>query len=165
MAEKKYKEDVDGTIQLTKVLLDLLNTFPLLDGEKIKFSTLSETSGIGFFPTSGAVILSNREDITGHVEQTCLYPFNIFYRAAPTTEKQRIRIKEKLDSLGKWLEKQPITLKDTEHKISDYPELTDGRVISSISRTNSGHLFAVSNDGIEDWLISASVSYTSEFDK
>lgn len=158
--------DVDGADAVTKVLLALLNTFPGLGGKKILFSTLSETSGIGFFPTSGAALLSNDEDITGHVKQVCSYPFNIVYRAAPQAEAQKLRVKEFLDALGRWLELQPITVDGQTYKLTGYPELVSGnRVIKSISRTNPGHLSAAYNDGIEDWIISATLRYENEFDK
>lgn len=159
--------DIDGTEAVSKVLLALLNTFPgLSSGKKIQFSTLSETSGIGFFPTSGAALLSSNEDITGHVKQVCLYPFNIVYRAAPKTEAQKLRIKEFLDTLGKWLELQPVDINGTTYKLTCYPDLSsDNRVIKSISRTNPGHLSSAYQDGIEDWVISATLRYENEFDK
>lgn len=159
--------DIDGSEAVSKVLLTLLNTFPgLSTGKKVQFSTLSETSGIGFFPTSGAALLSSSEDITGHVKQVCLYPFNIVYRAAPKTEAQKLRIKEFLDTLGKWLELQPVVINDQNHKLTAYPDLSAGnRVIKSISRTNPGHLSAAYQDGIEDWVISATLRYENEFDK
>ena len=159
--------DIDGSEAVSKVLLTLLNTFPgLSTGKKVQFSTLSETSGIGFFPTSGAALLSSNEDITGHVKQVYLYPFNIVYRAAPKTEAQKLRIKEFLDTLGKWLELQPVVINDQNHKLTAYPDLSAGnRVIKSISRTNPGHLSAAYQDGIEDWVISATLRYENEFDK
>lgn len=158
--------DIDGADAVSKVLIELLNDFPGLGNKEILFSTLSETSGIGFFPTSGAAVLSSDEDITGHVKQVCLYPFNIIYRAAPKTEAQKIRIKEFLDGIGKWLELQPVTIEGTQYKLAAYPALSSGnRVIKSISRTNPGHLSASYNDGIEDWLISATLRYENEFNK
>ena len=101
--------DIDGSEAVSKILLDLLNKFPgLTTGNKsILFSTLSDASGIGFFPISGAALQNSTEDVTGHVTQVCQYPFNVVYRAAPKSETQRIRIKEFLDALGKWLERQP----------------------------------------------------------
>ena len=158
--------DVDGSDAVTNVLISLLNDFPGLGGKEIQFSTLSETSGIGFFPTSGAAVLSSTEDIMGHVKQVCLYPFNIIYRAAPKTEAQKIRIKEFLDGIGKWLELQPVTIGETQYKLTAYPALSSGnRVIKSISRTNPGHLSATYTDGIEDWIISATLRYENEFNK
>lgn len=158
--------DIEGSEAVSKVLLTLLNSFPGLDGKSILFSTLSDSSGIGFFPTSGAALLTNKEDITGHVKQVCLYPFNIIYRAAPETEAQKIRIKEFLDALGKWLEQQPVILGKKTVQLSVYPDLASGnRKIKSISRNNPAHLSAVYNDGIEDWIISATLRYENEFDK
>lgn len=166
MATQKSVIDIDGSEAVSKVLLALLNEFPGLDSRKILFSTLSETSGIGFFPTSGAALLSNNEDVTGHVKQVCLYPFNVVYRAAPKSEAHRLKIKEFLDGLGRWLEQQPITVGGTEHRLTAYPALSSGnRTIKSISRTNPGHLNAAYQDGIEDWLISATLRYENEFDK
>ena len=58
--------DIDGSEAVTTALLELLNRFPgLKPGERILFSTVPEDGGIGFFPTSGAVYLLNKEDITG----------------------------------------------------------------------------------------------------
>lgn len=158
--------DIDGTEAVSKVLLTLLNTFPGLGSKQVSFSTLSETSGIGFYPTSGAAILSSTEDITGHVKQVCLYPFSVIYRAAPKTELQKIRIKEFLDAIGKWLELQPVVINEKTHKLTKYPDLSpDSRVIKSVSRSNPAHLNAAYDDGIEDWIISATLRYENEFDK
>ncbi len=199
MATIQKKVDVDGADAVSKVLLTLLNTYPGLNGKSILFSTLGETSGVAFFPTSGAAILSNKEDITGHVKQVCLFPFIIVYRAAPKTETQRIRIKEFLDSVGKWLELQPICIDQKHYKLTEYPPLSDRycytlqtehgapletqrgdelqtedsdmdfspcvRKIKSISRTSTGYLDAAYQNGIEDWVLSATLRYENEFDK
>ena len=166
MDTQKTVIDIDGSEAVSKVLLSLLNEFPGLNGKSVLFSTLSETSGIGFFPTSGAALLSDKEDITGHVKQVCLYPFNIVYRVAPKSETQRLKIKEILDTLGRWLEQQPVMVGGDTYQLTEYPELSSGnRVIKSISRTNPGHLNAAYQDGVEDWLISATLRYENEFDK
>lgn len=166
MEAKQKTFDVDGSEAVSKVLLELLNKFPGLNGKSILFSTLSETSGIGFFPTSGAAVLSSTEDVTGHVKQVCLYPFDVIYRAAPKGESQKIRIKEFLDALGKWLERQPVVVDGETYKLTEYPELSsDNRVIKLISRTNPSHLSAVYEDSVEDWIMSATLRYENEFDK
>lgn len=163
---KQTAFDVDGSEAVSSVLVSLLNRFPGLGTRTIKFSTLDDTAGLGFFPTSGAAILSNKEDITGHVHQVCLYPFTVVYRAAAKTEAQRLKMKEFLDTLGKWLELQPVTIQGTEHKLSAYPSIGSGnRVIKSITRTNPAHLNAPYQDGVEDWTISATLRYENEFDK
>ena len=159
--------DIDGTEAVSKVLLTLLNTFPgLSDGQSILFATLAETSGIGFFPTTGAAYLSDTEDVTGHVSQMCLYPFSVVYRAAPKSEVQRMRIKEYLDTLGKWLEKQPVTLNGTEYQLAEYPALSSGnRIIKAISRSSPAYINNAYQDGIEDWIIAARLTYENEFDR
>lgn len=179
--EKKKFVDVDGADTVSKAVLALLNTFPgMNDGESVQFSILSESNGIGFFPSAGSALLSNKEDITGRVHQVCLYPFDIIYRAAPKTEIQKIRIKEFLDALGKWLELQPIVLNGTVYKLNQYPSLNGvpngsdeapetvspvKRTIKSIARTNAAHLSAAYQDGVEDWLIAVTLQYENDFIK
>ena len=159
--------DIDGSEAVSKVRLELLNTFPGIPaGMRVEFATLADDSGIAYFPTSGAVLTENREDILGHVFQVCTYPFDIRYRGAPRSEAQRLRFKEFLDALGKWLELQPIIINGESAKLDQYPELTSGnRKIRSISRTTPGYLGAVYQDGIEDWVISVSLNYENEYDK
>lgn len=163
---KQTAFDVDGSEAVSSVLMTLLNRFPGLGTRTVKFSTLEDAAGIGFFPTSGAAILSETEDICGHVSQVCLYPFTIVYRAAPKTEAQKLKMKEFLDTLGKWLERQPVTIKGTEYQLDGYPPLQSGnREIKSISRTNPAHMNVAYQDNIEDWTISATLRYENEFDK
>ncbi len=138
---------------------------PGLDGREIQFSSLSDTSGFGFFPTTGAVLISNEEDITGHVRQVCAYPFTVVYRAALKTQAHRLRVKELLDTLGKWLEMQPVRLGGTDYQLLEYPSIGDGREIKSISRSTPGCLNAPYQDGIEDWAIGLTLRYENEFDK
>lgn len=159
--------DVDGSEAVSTVLAKLLNEFPGLSAkQRVQFATLSEASGIGFFPTTGAALQSDTEDVTGHVKQVCLYPFSLIYRAAPKTEAQRMRVKEFLDTLGKWLELQPVTLNGQEYKLEAYPELSSGnRIIKSISRTSAAYINAAYQDGVEDWMITARLNYENEYDK
>ena len=159
--------DVEGSEAVSAVLLELLNQFPgLPDGKQITFSTLTETSGIGFFPTTGAALLSNVESITGKVRQVCLYPFDIVYRASPKSEKQRMRIKEFLDILGKWLERQPVIIQGTTERLETYPPLESGnRIIKAITRSTPAFLNAVYETGVEDWIISGQLTYNNEYYK
>ena len=166
MAARKIP-DVDGTEAVTPVLQKLLKDFPgFSSDQKVEFSDLSETAGITFYATDGAVLLLDREDITGHVTQRCVYPFMVKYRVAVKTGAQRTKIKELLDALGRWLERQSITLNGTEHRLDRYPELSSGnRKITAISRTSPAFLFAASQDGTEDWALSARLTYDNEFDR
>ena len=159
--------DIDGTEAVSRAILNLLNTFPgLSQGQSVLFATLDESSGIGFFPVAGAAYLRDTEDVTGYVRQQCLYPFSVIYRAAPKSEKQRMRIKEFLDLLGKWLEKQPVKIGNTTYQLDSYPALTSGnRVIKSIDRSSPAYLNAAYQDGGEDWMISIRLIYDNEFNR
>lgn len=162
MAQKPI--DVNGSEIVSTALLKLLNEFPGLNGKQIKFSTLEDKTGLGFFPTSGAAILSTKQSITGHVIMQCAYPFNVIYRAAAKSETQKLTLKELLDTLGKWLERQPVVINGETVQLHEYPELDKGRIITSIARNSPGHINAAYQDGVEDWLISAVLRYKYEYD-
>ena len=163
---KKLTIDVDGSDIMTSILLKLLNEYPGLGGREILFSTLDETSGLGFFPTTGAAVTQEYEDVIGNVHQTCLYPFSVVYRSAPKSESTKIKIKEFLDSLGKWLEQQKVVLDGEEYHLDDYPTLsTTDRKIETIQRQSPGHLESAYQDGVEDWSIALSLQYENNFTK
>lgn len=158
--------DVDGYDVVTAALMELVNQYPekRLDDE-IAFSTLPEDGGIALYPVSGAVIETEREDITGHVVRHCLYPFVIVYRAADPSESRKVSIKEWLDKLGRWLERQKITVDETEYQIVKYPPLTGNREFISIERQTPAFLESKTEDATEDWQISITAKYKSEFQR
>lgn len=149
MAEQKQvKYDVDGYDAVTSALRELLNQYPeLKDGSEISFSVLGKESGKAMFPISGAVIESETRNILGNVRQVCLYPFYVIYRASGLSENNKAKVKEWLDSLGKWLESVP------------YPPLTDGRKFLSISRQSPAYLESVNDNQSENWAIHISARY------
>ncbi|MGL5514973.1 MAG: hypothetical protein ACRDBM_17300 [Sporomusa sp.] len=164
--KKQVVYDIDGFDVVTTALTDLLNLYPkLTEGEKIAFSYLDEDSGISYYPVSGAIIEGEREGITGHVTQTCLYPFYVIVRLAKPKESRKATIKEWLDDLGRWLEKQTLTINDEEYKIVDYPPLTGNRSIKTIARQTPAYLDSTSDNSVEDWAISITLKYINEFDR
>uniref|UniRef100_A0AAU8AYN4 Uncharacterized protein n=1 Tax=Dulem virus 35 TaxID=3145753 RepID=A0AAU8AYN4_9CAUD len=171
MTEKPVRYDVDGpneegTDMVTVALRQLLNEFPgLYDDEQITFATLTDTGGIAMFPISGAAIETETQDITDHVTQVCLYPFYIVYRQGQLSQNRKANIKEWLDMLGKWLERQPVTVNGADYKLAKYPELTGGRKILSIARQTPSYLDSVGDDKVEDWAIYISARYQNEFDR
>ena len=161
---KIIRYDVDGYDIITRALNDLLNSFPgLMDGERIRFSTLEEDSGIDFHPISGPVIATETISVTGKVNQVCNYPFYVVYRTAADSQNSKIDIKEFLDKLGKWLEKQPVTIDGETQKLSDYPELTEEREITEISRQTPAYLDNTSEGNVQDWVISLALRYKNIF--
>lgn len=166
MANLKAVIDVEGSDAVSSVLLRLLNSFPGLSGDVVAFSDLGEREGLAVFSSGGAMYQQNREDVTGHVYQRCLYPFVLIYRAAPRSEIQKLRIKEYLDLFGRWLEMQPVTIGGVDYKLEEYPELESGnRRILNIERSTPSYLEGVYQDGVEDWRLTMSLVYENEFDK
>lgn len=161
---KQQKFDIDGEETLSRTLVDLLNTFPGMNGRKVCFSTLGNDAGIGFFPLSGAVVTREEKDITGTVHQTCQYPFLLIYRSAPQNEIAKIRIKEFLDTIGKWVERQTVSIDGKQFLLENYPELEGNRKIKSVARTTPAYLDSVTDDGIEDWSVSVTCIYTNQFE-
>lgn len=164
MANEETKYDIEGFDLVTSALLDLVNSFPGLDDEVIGFATLDAENGIAMFPSSGAVVRVERESVTGNVHQECLYPFSVYYRAVGLTENRKIRVKEFLDNLGRWLEKQLIVIDDTGYVIKDYPPISGERKITKIARTSPAYQIQA-NNSVEDWGISLQAHYTNDFER
>jgi len=157
--------DYSGYEIVTNALLELLNDFPGLDGESITFSTLEDSRGIAMYPISSAVIQNEKEDITGRVKQICLYPFFVIYRASGLSESRKVSVKEWLDNLGRWLEKEEITIKNATHRIKKYPILTGKREIERIDRQTPGYLESINDNQSENWVIYITMQYINEFDR
>lgn len=164
--QKTVKYDIDGYEAVTAALRELINQYPALsEGDEISFSTLGEDSGKAMFPVSGAVIETERRSVTGKVTEVCLYPFYVIYRAAGLSENNKARIKEWLDSLGKWLEQKKVLINGTEYLLEEYPPLTDGRKFLSISRQTPAYLDTVNENQSENWAIYISARYQYEYHK
>jgi len=157
--------DVSGYEIVTSALLELLNDFPGLDSGNITFSTLEDSGGIAMYPISSAVIQSEKEDITGHVKQTCLYPFHVIYRASGLSENRKANVKEWLDNLGRWLEKEEIIIRNNSYKLDQYPELTGARKIERIDRQTPSYLDSINDNKSENWVIYITMQYINEFDR
>lgn len=158
--QKQTKYDIDGYNAITSALRELLNQFPLLEEhEEITFSSLEENSGIAMFPVSGAVVETERKTITGKITEVCLYPFFVVYRSIGLTENRKARVKEWLDTLGKWLEQKEIIVNGVSYKLESLPPLTEGRKFLSIDRQTPAYLDNTSENKTEDWVINISARY------
>lgn len=161
----KY-DSADGCDAITEMLRILANQYPALEHcETIQFSMLGDY-GVAIFPTTGSVVQSEVESITGHCTQMCTYPFTVVYRVSGLSQNGKANTKEWLDNFGRWLERQPITVGDTEYKINEYPVLSgDSREIRNIFRQTPAYLATVNQDKSEDWMMNMIVQYRNEFDK
>jgi len=161
-AKKTVKYDIDGHDIVTNAINEILNKYPNLEGEEILFSTLGKESGIGWFPVSGAIIAEEKTTIKGITKQVCNYPFYVIYRTGEGRSKQKVIIKEFLDNMGKWLERQTLIIDGETHRLESYPALTENREIIEIARQTPSYL-DTTNDGVEDWAILITLKYKNEF--
>lgn len=160
---KPIGTDATGYELLTRAVKDLLNQYPGLGGQKIVFEELGEESGIAFSADAGALVMSERRSITDHVVQTCQFPFLVIYRTSATREFQKLNVSTFLDSLGKWICKEPVEINGMEHRLFSYPALSSGRKITRITRNNA-YGTVPNENGSQDWILPVSVQYTNEFD-
>ena len=156
----------DGMDNITTALRELLNKYPSLGiNDEITFQVLDATTGKAMFPTSSVAIIQEVEDVTEHVTQTCIYSFLVVYRASGLNENKKANVKEWLDNLGRWLQKETISINGTDYKLKSYPTLTSNREFTKIARTSQSYLYNTTEDKSEDWAISIQATYTNEFDR
>lgn len=160
---KPIGTDPTGYDYLKRAIKDLLNSFPGLGGQKFYFEEIGEESGLAFSADAGALVMSERRSITDHVTQSCQFPFLVIYRTTATREFQKLNVSAFLDTLGKWLCKEPVEINDEIHRLSSYPVISDGRKITRITRNNSYGTVPNENKS-QDWILPVSVQYTYEFD-
>lgn len=164
--EKTVKYDIDGYDAVTSALRELLNQYPgLKEDEEIAFSTLGEDSGKAMFPISGSVVETEKRSITGKVTQVCLYPFYIIYRASGLNENRKAKVKEWLDTLGKWLEQKTVLIDEKKYQLEELPPLTDGRKFLSIERQTPSYLDTVNENQSENWAVYISARYEYIYQK
>ena len=72
-------------------------------------------------------------------------------------------IKEFLDSVGKWLERQTVVIDGEKNRLTSYPTLTDERKIEEITRITPSYLDKTYENNVQDWVISMSLKYRNIF--
>ena len=122
--------DTETETLLSQVLVDLINQFP--SPMTVTFNNLNDREGISIFPQGSTFLLNETVSITDYCRQECFYSFNVIYRLAPRKDGQKIRVKEYLDMLGEYLEKQSVTVGEETYKIDEYPTLTANKKIISL---------------------------------
>jgi len=110
------------------------------------------------FPQQGSVYL--RRFVSG----TFIAQYNFFlrYRRKETTDEGRIKDEATLDLIGKWLERNPVQVGTEVYELQNYPELTDNRTITQITRTSSAFLAERAQDGTSDYQIYLQLRYRKE---
>ena len=160
---KPIGTDPTGYEYMKRAVRALLNQYPGLHGEKISFEELGEDSGIAFSADAGALVMSERRSITDHITQQCQFPFLVVFRTTATREFEKLNVSAFLDSLGKWICREPVEIDGKNYQLGGYPVITDGRKITRITRNNSYGTVPNENKS-QDWILPVSVQYTYEFD-
>ncbi len=164
--EKQYLQDVDGYNEVTKALMNMIRSYPGLDDdEKVMFNTSDPEDGLTVFATSGSFIMDDHESVTGHVWQTCLYPFTVIYRASGLNERRKVETQEWLDKLARWMTRQPVNINNHTEWLSEWPKLTGDRKIRSISRQTPVYLSTEEDSKVENWVMQLQIQYLNEFDR
>ena len=156
--------DPTGYELLTVAVYELLKQYPGLNKNEILFEELGKSSGISFSADNGALIMTERKTITGKIWQTCQYPFYVVYRTTSTMMNQKISVQTFLDSLGKWLCMEPAEIKKGQYEqLTEYPDLSQGRKITRVTRLNS-YALEPNDEGVQDWILPVTVLYTNEIE-
>lgn len=165
MAEEISRFDLSSYDAVTRALWDLLDSYPDMQGDEFLFAEVDAENGKAFIPTAGAKIQTETRDVTNHVRQTCLYPFMVIYKASGLSEDRKANVKEWLDTLGRWLNRETVTIRGNTYKLEEYPTLTGDREIVRIECTSPSFLDEVNAEHVEQWVITLQAVYTNEYDE
>lgn len=106
-----------------RALFDLLASYPHIpEGIVPQYQSIGKKESLGMFTLPGSKYL--RWEISGGF--TAQVNFQIAYKSFPATNSQRLESQTVVDNIMAWLE-----------NIKTLPSLTDGRVITKITASNS----------------------------
>lgn len=131
----------------------LLESFPELPQDikrnGVSFQRLQpDRLCMGFAPMPGAI--KTREYLDGSYDAQ--FPFQLIYRAMPTTDSERLERYNLVDRISLWLEGVALEdAKGNQYQLPGYPLLSDGREITSITATTLTTLINRSDSGYEDY--------------
>jgi len=164
--DKVYPQDIEGYEDVTTALMATVNAYPgLPEDEKFRFTMLEPEEGLSIVASSGSLIMEDHESITGHVWQTCLYPFMVIYRVSGLNQKRKIQVKEWMDTFARWLTRQPVNINGRTVVLEYWPTLTGSRLIRNISRQTPAYLGGINEDKSETWVMNLQIQYRNEFDR
>jgi hypothetical protein len=101
-----------------------------------------ERSGMSLTTIQGAY--KTAQYIDGSYEAQ--YQFGILYRSLPTDSEERLDAESELNKLGEWAEE-------------NWPDLGDGKNVTTVQRTSSASLLARYEDKVEDYQILMTMEY------
>lgn len=101
-----------------------------------------ERSGMSLTTIQGAY--KTAQYIDGSYEAQ--YQFGVLYRSLPTGSEERLDAENALNDLGEWAEE-------------NWPELGEGKTVTTVQRTSSASLLARYDDNVEDYQILMTMEY------
>ena len=151
----------EGYDSVAMAVLAAVNAFPGLDpGERFRFAGLGQESGLALQTGSGPVILQERRSVTGRVRRLCALPFTVACRTGGAGERQRQDIAVRLETLGRWLEGQSVTVAGRDHCLAAYPALTGDRRLTAIRRAGPPRQADRQQDRTETWVMEMTANYS-----
>ena len=165
--EQPKRYDIEGFPYVTDALMETINSFPgLYDDEQFSFSSLlTNENGNTVVARQGSFIISELEDITGHVMQMCSYPFTVVCRSSGLSTRRKIQTKEWMDKLAEWLCRKAVEINGELTQLKRWPVLTGDREIRLIQRNTPAYLGGINDDKSETWVMDMVIQYKNEFDR
>lgn len=98
-------------------------------GRTVTFETLGTDSGIAFFASGGSRLVSETRDVTGGGVLRYAFPFRLVWRAASTSERQKLAVSDGLERICAWLCGDPVDDGGEVYLLREYPAVRDGRIV------------------------------------
>lgn len=140
-----------------EAVLALCSEYGEVNGQRIGFETLGDSSGIALYAGEGEATISETADITGGRTRLYRIPMRVIYRAAATTETQRLAVMLSLETLGDWLCGETVTFGGEERTRREYPPISGGRIIRIGRRASYNS--ATAKNGVSDRILPLTVEF------
>lgn len=143
--KNKIPAPVGDVQKVARALLSWLNGFPDKPVKKIAFEHL-ESEDFGMTVLSMQAAYKTKTYLRGRYQAQ--YPFQILYRAQPSSDNKRLEMDEILNQIGAWAETNP-----------DKPELEGNAKVLKITRDSSASMINRYEGGAEDHSITMNLIY------
>lgn len=130
-------------------------------GRAVTFETLGVDAGVAFFASGGARTVSETRDITGGAVLQQAFPFRLVWRAASTSESQRLAVSDALERIGAWLCGEQVEIGGEVRLPAAYPAIGCGRILR-VSRECQYANESYSN-GVQDRVLPFTVIIEKDF--
>ena len=146
-----------------EAVLAAVNGFPgLQEGQRFRLAEPGQEQGLALQIGSGPVILRESRSVTGKVRRLCALPFAAVCRMGGAGQRQRLDAAAWLETLGRWLEGQTVSVGGEDHCLAAYPALTGRRAFTAIRRAGPPRQADRQADRTETWVMEMTGNYYEE---